>query len=222
MHRSARPAGTYLHMRTRSRNRGGLTRLLATIAAGLLGLLAAGVLASCGGDSDSSDAARTDMGAFVVPLPPARGPATRVEADAEDVVRRWADTLRRGDVAGAAALFSLPTVVANGTRPVTLDTRTQVRMFNDSLPCGAIVLDVVPAAHGFLVATVRLTERPGPGSCGSGAGNTARTAFLVEDGRIAFWLRLPDRPADPAPAPEPEEAPPPAPEPPSSPEESIA
>ena len=39
-----------------------------------------------------------------------------------------------------------------------------------------------------------LTERPGPGTCGSGTGATARTAFRVKDGKITDWLRVQDLP----------------------------
>lgn len=178
----------------------------------LLGL--GGTLGACGGDDDGARAGETATG--TTELPPARGPTARIEPGAEEVVRRWADTLRRGDVDGAAELFGLPAVVANGTRPVTLTTRGQLRIFNRSLPCGAVLIDAEPAAHGFVVATFRLTERPGAGSCGSGTGNTARTAFRVQDGLIVYWLRVSDVP--PAPAPE-EPDDPPAP---GSPDESLA
>jgi hypothetical protein len=184
-------------------------------------------LTACGGETGSvragteTSAAQSRTAPGVVPLPPAHGPSARVEPDAEAVVRRWADTLRRGDVEGAARLFALPAVVANGTRPVTLDSRAQLRVFNRSLPCGAVLVGTSPAAHGFLVATFRLTERPGHSSCGSGTGNTARTAVHVKDGLIAYWLRLDTEPV-PAPAPgrpAPQE---PAPEAPANPGESIA
>ena len=53
---------------------------------------------------------------------------------------------------------------------------------------------------GFVVATFRLTERPGEGECGTGTGNRVRTAFLIRRGKIVKWLRV----ADPEP---PSEAP---------------
>ena len=31
----------------------------------------------------------------------------------------------------------------------------------------------------FTIATFKLTERPGPGECGNGVGETAKTAFVV-------------------------------------------
>ena len=47
-----------------------------------------------------------------------------------------------------------------------------------------------------MVATFRLTERPGPGRCGGGVGRLADTAFLIEKRHIVQWLRQPD-PAQP-------------------------
>ena len=40
------------------------------------------------------------------------------------------------------------------------------------------------------IATFRLTERPGPGTCGAGTGPQAQTAFVIEDGKIAEWRRV--------------------------------
>ena len=119
-------------------------------------------------------------------------PAATPEADAEQVIRAWADTLRRGDVAGAAEYFAVPSTVSNGTPPLKLRTRAEVEFFNRTLPCGAVVIATEDAPHGFVIATFRLTERPGRGRCGSGTGATARTALLVRDGHITDWLRVPD------------------------------
>ena len=129
----------------------------------LLALLAAG----CGGDDERRD------------------PAPRPEA----VVRAWADDLRRGDVEAASARFAVPALVANGTPETRLATRDAVRSFNESLPCGARVTRT-RRHHGLVIATFRLTERPG-GDCGTGAGTSARTAFEVRDGKIVRWLRVP-------------------------------
>ena len=73
-----------------------------------------------------------------------------------------------------------------------LDSHRHARFFNRTLPCGAKLIGTEPAAHGFLIATFRLTERPGRGECGSGTGETARTAFRVRGGRITDWLRVGD------------------------------
>jgi hypothetical protein len=111
----------------------------------------------------------------------------------EQVVRGWADTLRAGDVRGAAEFFALPSVVSNGTPAFTLYTKAQARRFNEALPCGARVLRVSTTA-GYTTATFRLTERPGPGTCGQGTGQTARTTFVVRDGKIKEWRRVGDEP----------------------------
>ena len=127
--------------------------------------------------------------------PPAEGDAKLDRADVH-VVRRWADTLRRGDVRGAARYFALPSRVSNGTPPIRLSTRAQARLFNRTLPCGAKLIRSEPAAKGFVIITFRLTERPGRGKCGSGTGETARTAFRVRGERITDWVRVQDIPSD--------------------------
>jgi hypothetical protein len=131
---------------------------------------------------------------------PTATPSAEVSApDPADVriVRAWADTLRRGDVRGAARYFALPSLVSNGTAPIRLEHRSEAEFFNRTLPCGATLIDTEPAPHGFFIATFRLTERPGRGRCGGGTGETARTAFRVRDGHITDWLRVQDVPDAP-------------------------
>jgi hypothetical protein len=107
-----------------------------------------------------------------------------------DVIRNWARALTAGDVGKAASYFSLPAVVQNGTPPVRITTRAQAREFNRLLPCGAQLLE--DARHGaYIYATFRLTNRVG-GNCGAGIGASAATAFLIRDGKIAEWRRLPN------------------------------
>ena len=61
--------------------------------------------------------------------------------------------------------------------------------FNRSLPCGAKLTEAV-AVDRFTIATFELTERPGPGECGNGVGETAKTAFVVRRGLITQWRRV--------------------------------
>jgi hypothetical protein len=61
--------------------------------------------------------------------------------------------------------------------------------FNESLPCGARLIRAESAGE-FTTATFRLTERPGPGSCGPGTGSVAKTSFVIRDGKIAQWRRV--------------------------------
>jgi hypothetical protein len=160
---------------------------------GALAALAVGA-ASCSGDGDG------DPPRAATPSPSPSSTATperEVESappDAADVqvVRKWADTLRAGHIRAAARYFALPSLVSNGTPPIKLETRAEAEFFNRTLPCGAELIETEPAPHGFFIATFRLTERPGPGECGSGTGETARTAFRVRDAHITDWLRVRD------------------------------
>ena len=106
------------------------------------------------------------------------------------VIDDWAQTLRAGDIDGAAALFAVPSVAVNGLA-LKIDNPADARRFNESLPCGAILEQAV-ADGDFTVATFQLTERPGPGTCGSGVGAEAKTAFKIEDGKIVEWRRVAD------------------------------
>lgn len=173
-----------------------------TLLALLLTALAVALAsAGCGGGGDdgatttptvSDGAARTTPGGNG-----GSGGANRVDARDLAVVRAWAATLQRGDVDGAARFFALPSAVANGARPIAVETRAQARAFNRSLPCGADVVSARAARDGFFVVTFRLTERPG-GDCGSGAGDTARAVFHVSGGLIDHWLRVEDLEGAPA------------------------
>jgi hypothetical protein len=136
---------------------------------------------SCGGGADSNGKKRAD------------GARSGAERAGVKVIRRWADTLRAGDVAGASRFFSIPSVVSNGTPPMVLRSRSEVRAFNAALPCGARLLRT-SSVGPVTTAVFRLTERPGPGRCGSGTGQTARTTFIVIDGKIREWRRVADRP----------------------------
>jgi hypothetical protein len=106
------------------------------------------------------------------------------------VIKGWVDSLRRGEVAKAASYFAIPSVVQNGGPPLRIGDRRGAIVFNESLPCGARLVRAV--RHGlYTIATFRLTERPGPGTCGTGTGQMARTAFSVRDDRIVQWRRVP-------------------------------
>ncbi|UJA20071.1 hypothetical protein HJD18_07480 [Thermoleophilia bacterium SCSIO 60948] len=173
---------------------GGVGLAPATVVAMLAALLASIALGACSGaDSGSGTADSTGSGA-------AQGPAEpRDEDDSGDsedeavaVIERWSETLRGGDERGAAELFATPSLVDNGTGPLSIETTDDALAFNRSLPCGAVLLGT--EARGELtIATFRLTERPGSGTCGPGVGSRARTAFEVADGSITVWQRVPTR-----------------------------
>jgi hypothetical protein len=123
-------------------------------------------------------------------------PVTRRE---EAVIRGWTTTLRHGQVRRAARYFALPSIVANGTPPVAIRTRALAEQFNRGLSCGAKVVALERTDQHRVLATFRLTERPG-GACGSGTGHLAHTAFRIRGGRITEWLRA-DAPSGGAPSP---------------------
>jgi hypothetical protein len=106
------------------------------------------------------------------------------------IIRGWADALRAGHVAQAARFFAIPTLVADGTNPLRpLKHRDEILSFNRSLPCGAKLLGTQRGESSFVIAKFKLTERPGPGQCGTDVGNAAYTAFLIEKRHIVQWRR---------------------------------
>jgi hypothetical protein len=154
--------------------------------------IAASAIGACGGDEDGGTAKAPARPAITtLPGDPGTG---LVDRAAVDVVRRWSDALRHGDVAGATALFAIPSRAFNGDGVVRLNSAADARAFNESLPCGARLTTVEPSAHGYFIATFTLTERPGHGRCGSGPTDTARTAFRVRGGKITDWIRVGDLP----------------------------
>jgi hypothetical protein len=184
-------------------------------AAGLIAVTAAGLAAGCG-----SSATRTTTGRHTSQPPPAASPpstaspqqgqpaptppATGEPANpsAVSIIRAWSDALRRGDVRGAARYFALPSVMINGSGVqgealvISIHTRAQAEAANASLPCGARLISAEERGR-YVNVLFRLTARPGPGGgCGSGAGQTARTNFVIARGHIVEWIRAPDQPDD--------------------------
>ena len=133
------------------------------------------VLAGCGG-GDGGEGGRTEVSG---------------DADSRDVrvIDAWVTALRRGDVDAAARYFAIPSTAENGPLLVQIENLDDARRFNESLPCGARL--VLAETQGqFTTATFRLTERPGPGICGSGTGEAAQTSFVIRGGKIVEWRRV--------------------------------
>ena len=141
---------------------------------------------ACGSDTKTATMPPPPKRAATPPAVPDRKPAAAADVA---VIRGWADALRHGREERAARYFAIPSVVSNGTSPIRLTSRDDVRFFNRTLPCGAKVLHAEDSGR-FVVATFRLTERPGPGRCGSGVGGEASTAFLIRDRHIVQWRRV--------------------------------
>ena len=142
--------------------------------------------AACGSDSDPEPAA---------PEVPAEASeeSAEIPGDAahEDVavIAAWVDTLREGDVEGAAEYFAIPSIAVNGGLMLRIHSLEDAVEFNESLPCGAELLRAEGVGE-TITATFRLTERPGPWACGEGTGQLAQTAFRIEDGEIVEWRRV--------------------------------
>ncbi|MEA2197109.1 MAG: hypothetical protein QOJ25_1160 [Solirubrobacteraceae bacterium] len=118
------------------------------------------------------------------------------------VIRGWSTALRRGDVAGAARYFALPSKFINGPgEAITIHSEAEAQFANASLPCGAVLVSAVSRGR-YISALFRLTERAGPyAGCGLGAGQLARTNFVIAGGRIVVWVRAPDAGVAPTPGP---------------------
>ncbi len=133
------------------------------------------------------------------PVPPGGPP----DPGAVRVIAGWSTALRNGDISAAAAYFKLPSEMINGSGTpgeasvAQIGSEAQAREANASLPCGAKLISATQRG-AYVNALFRLTGRPGPGgtNCGTGAGLTARTDFLIVKGRIAQWIRAPDEPGD--------------------------
>lgn len=143
------------------------------------------------------DSATPDAGSSLalpagVPTKEARPGAPRAD---RKVINAWLRALRGGDIERAAALFAQPSKVQNGTPVLTLDSPTERLAFNVSLPCGAKAKHYGTSGAYTIIEFV-LTEREG-GDCLGAAGNGARGAIRVQDGRIAEWYRLSDDPQAP-------------------------
>jgi len=176
-----------------------------------LGLVAVLALAACGGSTDRLDlrtpgAHPGTLPAATLAPPPTATPTpkpkhkpkpklARISADERHVIKGWSEALRHGHVTAAARYFSIPSVVQNGF-PAFLTSRAEIRQFNRGLACGAKLLSVRRGAAHAVLATFRLTKRPGA-ECGTGKGSLAAAKIIVRRHLIIEWLRADDQ-VDPA------------------------
>ena len=118
---------------------------------------------------------------------PRLGKPTRAEMK---VIRRWAHALSAGRIVEAAALFDVPVAISDGVHDQeSLHDRESILAFNRSLACGQKLVDWQRGAPSKVVATFKLTERPGAtGECGKNVGLKSDTIFVVEHDLIQQWL----------------------------------
>lgn len=183
------------------------------------GSLAAGC-GSGGGSESSTAAGKSRPAAKATPAPSARAPSpsTRgprprsiptpgptgrpADPTAVAVIRGWSTALRHGDVRGAARYFAIPSLLANGVGAggplavIAIRNLAEAAAANATLPCGAKLISADQRGR-YVNALFRLTGRPGlGGGCNPPSGQTARTNFVIKDGRIVEWIRAPDDPGD--------------------------
>jgi hypothetical protein len=151
------------------------------------------LLAGCGGSDDKQSGTTAKRDRAV--------PFRNASSQEVQVIRGWVNELRAGHVDAAARFFAVPAVVQNNSPLVRLGTRSQVRAFNASLPCGARLVKTFVYGR-YVAAEFVLKERPG-GHCGNGTGHLAATAFLIRGGKIKQWLRVPLPSERPSPTPAP-------------------
>jgi hypothetical protein len=181
------------------------------VARSCLALVAVLALAGCGSSGDRLDLKTPGAQTGTLPTatlapPPTATPTpkakpkpkpqrARISPDERRVIQAWSEALRHGHVLAAARYFSIPSVVQNGF-PAFLTSRAEVRQFNRGLACGAKLLGVRRGAAHAVLATFRLTTRPGA-ECGTGKGALAAAKIIIRRHLIIEWLRADDQ-VDPA------------------------
>lgn len=172
--------------------------------------------AGCGGSSRTGGGSRSASASSTATVRerpqvphelPTPGPTNMLaSAQAVAVIRAWSDALRAGHIEAAARYFQLPSVLINGVGAsgvqalIRIHTLRQAELANETLPCGAKFISADQRGR-YVNALFTLTGRPGPGgtNCGSGAGTSARTNFIIAGGHIVDWIRAPNDPGDPSP-----------------------
>jgi hypothetical protein len=163
----------------------GSRRLTLFLCLGLIALAIAGC-----GDNGGEEASSSE-GAGATTDSQDAAPEISGDADPGDVrvIDAWVTTLHRGDVDAAARYFAIPSVAENPPLLFHIRSFDDARRFNQLLPCGARLIRAETQGE-FTTATFHLTERPGPGVCGEGVGETAKTSFVIRNGKIAEWRRV--------------------------------
>lgn len=139
----------------------------------------------------SAEELRAERRAFP-DLPPLREvPQTATdEADAADreVAEQWFSLVRRGEDAKAAALMADGARFSNFDVLLVKNAAARVAVAG-SLPCGASPVSVGGAKGGYVVLTLKLTDKAGSPPC-DGAGAPVAVSLHVKDGKIDDWVRV--------------------------------
>ena len=110
------------------------------------------------------------------------------DPSAEGVVRAWAESVRLGDAEAAAALFAPGAEVVDGTSTRVLETEAEAIRYNRREACAGAVVRIDDGGD----ATVEV-EFDVSGATRCEGADRELALFRVEDGRITFLHRLPQR-----------------------------
>ena len=105
------------------------------------------------------------------------------------VVRAWSKALNANDNEAAANLFAHDARIVEGSVSVPLVSHELAVEFNNSLPCAGKVVALDVAKNGSVTATFVLGHRP-KHTC-DGPGEKAAALFVVKNGKIVRWMRVP-------------------------------
>lgn len=104
------------------------------------------------------------------------------------IAERWFALVRSGKDEEAGALMADGTRFANFVI-LKLENREARNAAASSLPCGAVPTDAGGAEDGYVVLTLKLTDKAGEPRC-TGAGEPVAVALHVTDGKIDDWVRV--------------------------------
>jgi hypothetical protein len=110
------------------------------------------------------------------------------EPSAEGVVRAWAESVRLGDAEAAAELFAPGARVVDGERTRVLETEAEAIRYARREACAGAVVRIDDEGGATVEAEFDVR---GARRCGGADRELA--LFRVEDGRITFLHRLPQR-----------------------------
>ena len=120
---------------------------------------------------------------------PADPEQQRADEEAVAVVRAWSAALNASDNAAAGELFAPKAVVIQGADVIPLPTAAAAAELMAALPCSGELIDV-SVADNVVTATFELGDRPAS-RCDAAPGALAAAEFLIEDGSIVVWQRIP-------------------------------
>ena len=158
---------------------------------------------------------------LVVPYSVGVGPDVVARSVAAPLAQRWRQPVVVDNKPGASGIVAFGDVrrtpadghtlfladsgtLAVNPLPAFLETPSEVKQFNRSLPCGTKLVKIRRGKERkFVIGVFRLTERPGRGSCGEGEGELVAVAFRIYRNHITSWIRADEEVADPTPEPTP-------------------